>query len=105
MAKAPAGTRLTFRECLHSAALCEPGDVLETATGRRYEVLAVDGKAIRVRVMRIAEQIPAGARLLYWRWATRKKAWKPGDNPLPFTEGTAKTETEGGNSEVSPKTV
>lgn len=95
MGKATAGTRLTFRETVHPFALCVDGDILQTASGRRYEVLEVDGRTIRVRAMRINEELPAGAKLLYWHWSPRKKPWKPGDNPLPFTEGTQKGEVSG----------
>lgn len=85
----PAGTRITLRESVRpDASYANPGDVLQTITGRRYEVLAVDGRNIRVRIMAAREALPADARVGTWSLNAKRKAWKAGDNPLPFTEGT-----------------
>jgi hypothetical protein len=72
--KKPAGSQTTLRETIHPAFNAVPGDVLQTSTGRRYEVLETNGRIAKVRVMRLNEPIPAGGRLGTWTWGLRRKA-------------------------------
>lgn len=84
MSKRPPGTLIKLRETVHERALCEPGDILQTSTGRRYEVVEVDGRKIVARVMLLRDKPAGDARFLSWTWDPRRK---PKPKGLPFTEG------------------
>ena len=47
------------------------GDVLETSTGRRYEIVTVKGKRITCRVVPSDAWLIEGATVIQWRWAKR----------------------------------
>ncbi len=49
----------------------DPGDVLETATGRRYRILETRGASLHCVVMRAGET--ADTRTFRWTWASRRQ--------------------------------
>lgn len=55
----------------------EPGDVLESRTGRRWQLLEIDTalgrRRFRCRVMAPEEPHPAGAVRFAWSWAPKPR--------------------------------
>lgn len=49
----------------------QPGDVLQTSTGRRYEIREVRGKQLLCQVIP-ADTVVEG-RLFWWRWNGRRR--------------------------------
>lgn len=52
----------------------EPGDVLQFARGRRYQVVKIGGaKTLHCLVLPADHKLPRGTRVLPWCWAPRKR--------------------------------
>jgi hypothetical protein len=49
----------------------EVGDELRMRTGRRYQVIGVNGRALRVLVLPPDAEVQG--RVIPWQWASRKK--------------------------------
>jgi hypothetical protein len=51
----------------------EFGDVLQMATGKRYQVIGVKGKQLQALVLKPTDEIEPDTVVWQWRWTSRKR--------------------------------
>ena len=52
----------------------EFGDVLQMASGKRYQVIGVNGKTLRALVLKHTDAIEPDTKVWQWQWDSRARA-------------------------------
>lgn len=67
------GETVKLRFAHWTGPLPEPGDILTTSTGRRYQINDVRGRNLHCVVMRPGAKVPGDARRFEWLWKSKVK--------------------------------
>lgn len=54
----------------------EPFDVIQTITGRQYEIIEVNGRRLKCRVLHQGATLTDGCKVFNWQWNSRGKPTK-----------------------------
>lgn len=68
------GETVKLRYSHWTGPLPEPGDVLTTSTGRRYQINGVSGRMLDCVVMRPGAKVADDARQFNWVWGPKRHA-------------------------------